>query len=100
MAGERSTARVLPIDGGGIRGLVPAVVLSGLQRAVGSTPLVDLFDPVAGTSTGGRIALGLTVPGPGGKPLYAPANLAALQAAAQALLDGRKDDLKQLAELL
>lgn len=52
---------VLSIDGGGIRGLIPAVVLSDLEDRTG-TPTADLFDLIAGTSTGGILALGLTVP--------------------------------------
>jgi predicted acylesterase/phospholipase RssA len=70
MPTERKTVRLLSIDGGGIRGLIPAVILAGMQKMLGSTPLVDLFDVVSGTSTGGLIALGLTVPGANGKPMY------------------------------
>jgi uncharacterized protein len=49
--------RILSIDGGGIRGLFPAGVLADLE-GVGNS-IVDHFDLVAGTSTGGIIALGL-----------------------------------------
>jgi len=49
--------RILAIDGGGIRGIFPAAVLAGLEAAGGS--IVDHFDLVSGTSTGGIIALGL-----------------------------------------
>lgn len=51
--------RILSIDGGGIRGLIPAVVCRGLESLAGA-PLASLFDLVAGTSTGGIIALGLS----------------------------------------
>jgi hypothetical protein len=78
MNSDRKTVRVLSIDGGGIRGLIPATILAGLQEMLGSTPLVDLFDVVAGTSTGGLIALGLTVPGSGGKPMYTPQDMVQL----------------------
>jgi patatin-like phospholipase/acyl hydrolase len=50
---------ILSIDGGGIRGIIPAVVLSyieeGLQRKTGNSKVVlsDYFDMIAGTSTGG-----------------------------------------------
>jgi predicted acylesterase/phospholipase RssA len=78
MPTERKTIRILSIDGGGIRGLIPATILAGMQKMLGSTPLVDLFDVVAGTSTGGLIALGLTVPGANGKPMYTPEDMVKL----------------------
>src|SRR5258708_6072020 len=78
MASERETIRVLSIDGGGIRGVIPALILAGLQKMVGATPLVDLFDLVAGTSTGGLSALGRTVPDSGGKPRYTPDDMVRL----------------------
>jgi predicted acylesterase/phospholipase RssA len=78
MADERETMRVLSIDGGGIRGVIPAMILAELQKMVGATPLIDLFDLVAGTSTGGLIALGLTVPDEGGKPRYTPEDMVRL----------------------
>ncbi len=61
--------RVLALDGGGVRGVIPAVVLAEIERVAGR-PLVELFDLVAGTSTGGIIALALTVPKPEGGPRY------------------------------
>lgn len=53
--------RVLCIDGGGIRGIVPAIVLADLERRA-QRPVAELFDLIAGTSTGGLIALTLTMP--------------------------------------
>lgn len=52
---------VLSIDGGGIRGLIPALVLADLESRT-ERPVADLFDLIAGTSTGGILALGLTIP--------------------------------------
>src|SRR5215212_3356763 len=54
--------RVLAIDGGGIRGLVPALVLTELERRAGR-PIFELFDLIAGTSTGGILACALSAPG-------------------------------------
>ncbi|MBA3509431.1 MAG: patatin-like phospholipase family protein [Thermoleophilaceae bacterium] len=59
--------RVLSIDGGGIRGIIPALVLAELERRAGR-PVADLFDLVAGTSTGGILALALAQPGRDGRP--------------------------------
>lgn len=56
--------RVLSIDGGGIRGIVPATVLAALEARTGR-PTCDLFDLIGGTSTGGLLALALTRPGTG-----------------------------------
>lgn len=49
--------RILSFDGGGIRGLVTLAMLKKIQNAVPN--LVAQADLVAGTSTGGIIALGL-----------------------------------------
>ncbi|MEI7559769.1 MAG: patatin-like phospholipase family protein [Actinomycetes bacterium] len=50
--------RVLSIDGGGIRGLVPALVLQKIEEEA-KRPVSELFDVVAGTSAGGLLALAL-----------------------------------------
>jgi predicted acylesterase/phospholipase RssA len=55
--------RILSIDGGGIRGLIPALVLAEIERRCGR-PAGELFDLVAGTSTGAIIACALTRPEP------------------------------------
>lgn len=52
--------RVLSIDGGGICGILPAAVLAELeQRYLDGRSIGNHFDMIAGTSTGGIIALGL-----------------------------------------
>ena len=53
--------RVLAIDGGGIRGLIPALVLAELERRAGRQ-VFELFDLIAGTSTGGILACALCAP--------------------------------------
>ena len=57
---------ILSIDGGGIRGIIPAMILAEIERRTGCRT-ADLFDLIAGTSTGGVLALGLTVPHEKGK---------------------------------
>lgn len=60
---------ILSVDGGGIRGLIPALVLARLEEMLAEHPdtetgarLSDYFHLFAGTSTGGLIALALTAP--------------------------------------
>ncbi|HZS13103.1 MAG TPA: patatin-like phospholipase family protein [Candidatus Dormibacteraeota bacterium] len=60
--------RVLSVDGGGIRGIIPALVLAELERRTGR-PVCRLFDVLAGTSTGGLLALGLALPDGRGEPV-------------------------------
>ena len=50
--------RILSIDGGGVRGLIPGVVLCEIEKRMGK-PLSDCFDLIAGTSAGGQIALAM-----------------------------------------
>ena len=69
--------RILSIDGGGIRGLIPSLVLSKLEDLCGK-PICELFDLIAGTSTGGILALGLTMPGPDGKPAHSAASMVSI----------------------
>ncbi|HEY7328780.1 MAG TPA: patatin-like phospholipase family protein [Gemmataceae bacterium] len=53
--------RVLAIDGGGIRGIIPASFLERLEYHSGKR-VHELFDLIAGTSTGGILALGYVTP--------------------------------------
>lgn len=50
--------RVLAIDGGGIRGLIPAIFCNEIEK-VTERSISENFDLISGTSTGGIIALGL-----------------------------------------
>jgi len=50
--------RILSIDGGGIKGVFPASFLASLEQTLGRS-IIEYFDLIAGTSTGGIIALGL-----------------------------------------
>ncbi len=69
--------RILSIDGGGIRGIMPAVILGEIERITGQ-PISSLFDLVAGTSTGGILALGLAKPNSDGSPEYSAQDLVGL----------------------
>jgi patatin-like phospholipase/acyl hydrolase len=57
--------RILSLDGGGIRGIYGATLLRLIEEKItGGVPVADYFDTLAGTSTGGimAIALGLKKP--------------------------------------
>lgn len=55
-----STAfKILSIDGGGIKGIYVAQLLSQIEKKIGQ-PIGEYFDMIAGTSTGGLIALAIT----------------------------------------
>ncbi|XP_055834009.1 patatin-like protein 3 isoform X2 [Solanum dulcamara] len=67
---------ILSIDGGGIRGIIPTIILnvleSQLQELDGTDArLADYFDVIAGTSTGGLVTAMLTAPDENNRPLYA-----------------------------
>lgn len=51
--------RILSIDGGGIKGILPAAVLALLEEGFCDGGIARQFDLVVGTSTGGIVALGL-----------------------------------------
>lgn len=52
-------SRVLTVDGGGVRGIVPTIVLQRLCREPGLEGWLDRVDFVAGTSTGALLVLAL-----------------------------------------
>ncbi|XP_060194151.1 patatin-like protein 2 [Lycium barbarum] len=67
---------ILSIDGGGIRGVIPATILSFLESQLQELDgkdarLADYFDVIAGTSTGGLVTAMLTAPDENNRPLYA-----------------------------
>src|SRR5580658_7606193 len=66
--------KILSIDGGGIRGIIPAMVLAEIEKRT-KRPIARLFDLIAGTSTGGILALGLSIPKNPPAPLYAASQL-------------------------
>ena len=66
--------KILSIDGGGMRGIIPSVVLAEIEHRAGQ-PIHKLFDIIAGTSTGAIIALGLTLPNEQGKARYSASDI-------------------------
>ncbi|KAH9692563.1 Patatin-like protein 2 [Citrus sinensis] len=67
---------ILSIDGGGIRGVIPATILafleSELQKLDGEEArIADYFDVISGTSTGGLVTAMLTAPNEQNRPLFA-----------------------------
>ena len=75
--GARSVKRVPSLDGGGIRGIIPALVIAHLERQMGA-PASELFDLIVGIATGGILALGLALHDEQGRPLLAPKRMVAL----------------------
>ncbi|KYP10918.1 MAG: patatin [Limnobacter sp. CACIAM 66H1] len=67
--------RILSIDGGGIRGLIPALILAEIEQKTGKA-ISASFDLMAGTSTGAIIALGISKDDGNGKPQYSARDLA------------------------
>lgn len=57
--------KILSIDGGGIRGIIPAKILSLIEEKLNQegkeNQICDYFDLICGTSTGGIIAIGLAL---------------------------------------
>ena len=68
--------KILSIDGGGIRGIIPSLVLDYLEVQSGK-PIADLFDLCVGTSSGGITTLGLAQQDEVGRPKYSAHDLAA-----------------------
>ncbi|TKY68912.1 Patatin protein 1 [Spatholobus suberectus] len=72
---------ILSIDGGGIRGIIPATVLDYLDKALKAkdptTSLAHYFDVIAGTSTGGIMIAMLAAPNSSdtNRPLFTPSEV-------------------------
>nr|ABK24809.1 unknown [Picea sitchensis] len=67
---------LLSIDGGGVRGIIPATILQFLEKKLQEfdgpdARIADYFDIIAGTSTGGLITAMLTAPNDKKRPLFA-----------------------------
>ena len=98
---SKKVVRILSIDGGGIRGIIPAKILAEIEKRTAQIeiqaaenenrdpdvrqdengefiPTSELFDMIVGTSTGGILALGLNKKVDGDKPKYSAADLAGI----------------------
>jgi len=70
MSAKKKLTRILSIDGGGIRGIIPGQILVYLEdklRELDNNPqgrLADYFDLFAGTSTGGILTCAFLCPDP------------------------------------
>jgi len=76
---EKKKIRILSIDGGGIRGILPGVILSYIEDRLiekegENARLCDYFDLMVGTSTGGILACTYLIPEKdgNGKPTNRP----------------------------
>jgi patatin-like phospholipase/acyl hydrolase len=67
---KKKLIKILSIDGGGIRGIIPAFILKNLEMRLKTKKLSECFDVMAGTSTGGIIVLLLNAPDTKGRPKY------------------------------
>lgn len=67
---------LLSLDGGGVRSIMQLQIIAEIERMTKKS-IIDLFDAVAGTSTGAIIACLLTMPDPDNpsKPKYSAQNL-------------------------
>ena len=66
--------KVLSIDGGGVRGIIPARILKEIETRT-NKPISKLFNIVSGTSTGGLLTLAITKPNTQGNPEFSAENL-------------------------
>lgn len=70
------TTRIgLSLHGGGIRGLIQALVLAWIEEKTGK-PISQLFDMISGTSTGGILAIALSAKGEDGKTRFSAEDMA------------------------
>ena len=77
LGGKARPVRILSIDGGGIRGILPAMILAELERLC-DRPTAELFDLVAGTSAGALVGLAMVTPSDQGGPKFKAQEIARL----------------------
>lgn len=99
--------RLLSIQGGGIRGIIPCLALGALEQQTGR-PAREIFDWVGGTSTGALLtatvvagipaATALETYTASGPKIFSPTN--AIERKAELILKGRQFDNKVLHEVV
>lgn len=73
---EKKFFRILSLDGGGIRGILPGQVVARLEKILQEVTgdenarVAEFFDLIAGTSTGGILTCVYVRPDKKGKPIY------------------------------
>ncbi|MBX9804597.1 MAG: patatin-like phospholipase family protein [Alphaproteobacteria bacterium] len=78
-APKRRLIKILSLDGGGIRGIIPALILQEIEKKLTrKSHLSECFDLMSGTSTGGIIVLLLNTPDSQHKPKYRTADVVTL----------------------
>jgi patatin-like phospholipase/acyl hydrolase len=73
---KKTPFRILTIDGGGVRGIIPARILEEFEQRSGK-PISELFDLMVGSSAGGLIVLALNAPNEVGQPKFKASDLVA-----------------------
>ncbi|MFT4314919.1 MAG: patatin-like phospholipase family protein [Wolbachia pipientis] len=68
------TKYILSVDGGGIRGIIPAMILAEIEKRTRKR-IAEIFDLMAGTSTGGIVVAGLCKKDERGNPQYSANDL-------------------------
>ncbi len=68
---------ILSVDGGGIRGIIPAIILAEIEKRTRRT-IAEIFHLMAGTSTGGIVIAGLCKKDKQGNPQYSASDLVEL----------------------
>ncbi|MFS7951892.1 putative peptidase C1A, papain, patatin-like phospholipase domain-containing protein [Helianthus anomalus] len=71
---------ILSIDGGGVRALIPSAALIYLETRIQAllgknVMLANVFDVIAGTSSGGLVTAMLTTPNKKGRPMFSAKNV-------------------------
>ena len=89
-----SKLKILSIDGGGTRGIIPATILNCIFRDTGKHPL-DIFDVFAGTSTGGILTLSIGV----GRDTEDIMELY-IEHSDEIFLDNKLDDIRDIGNLI
>ncbi|QJT94815.1 patatin-like phospholipase family protein [Wolbachia endosymbiont of Diaphorina citri] len=68
---------ILSVDGGGIRGIIPAIILAEIEKRTRKR-VAEIFHLMAGTSTGGIVVAGLCKKDERGNPQYSANDLVEL----------------------